>query len=179
MVTLRKVIPALCLATSLAGFGVYTVMAAADSTTAGAPVPGAHHWGHRHGGGMFFVLHKLNLTAEQKTQVKSIMAGEKSQFEALRASSKTNRQALATTPPTDPGYPALIQTAQTNAATRIKLMSDTWSAIYGNVLTKAQQQAIPGIVAAAAQAREAHMAAWKAQHAQGAASAAASEESPE
>jgi hypothetical protein len=34
------------------------------------------------------------------------------------------------------------------------------------VLTKAQQQAIPGIVAAAQQAREARMAAWKAQHAQ-------------
>jgi hypothetical protein len=93
------------------------------------------------------------------------MAGQKSQFEALRASVKTNREALATTPPTDSGYPALIQTAQTNAATRIKLESDTWSAVYQNVLTPAQQALIPGIVAAAQAARAQHMAAWKAQHA--------------
>ena len=59
---------------------------------------------------MGFVLHKLNLTADQKTQVKAIFADEKSQFEALRSERKANRKALATTPPTDPGYPALIQT---------------------------------------------------------------------
>ena len=79
---------------------------------------------------MFFVLHKLNLTAEQKTQIKCIMASQKSQFEALRTSSKANREALATTPPTDAGYPALIETAKSNAATGIKLRSETWSAIY-------------------------------------------------
>ncbi len=164
MVTLRKVIPVLCLATSLAGIAAYA------QTTATAPAtttPRAHQW-HRHGhhgGGMFFVLHKLNLTADQKTQIKSIMAGEKSQFEALRTSAKANHTALATTPPTDTGYPALIQTEQTNAANRIKLRHETWSAIYGK-LTPQQQQAIPGIVAAAQQAREARMAAWKAQHAQ-------------
>jgi Spy/CpxP family protein refolding chaperone len=164
MVTLRKVIPALCLATSLAGIAAYA------QTTATAPAtttPGAHQW-HRHGhhgGGMFFLLHKLNLTADQKTQIKSIMAGEKSQYEALRASVKANHTALATTPPTDPNYATLIQTEQTNAMSRIKLRSETWSAIYGK-LTPQQQQAIPGIVAAAQQAREARMAAWKAQHSQ-------------
>lgn len=121
---------------------------------------------------MFFLLHKLDLTAEQKTQIKDIMAGQKSQFESLRASSRANRTALATTPPTDPGYPALIQTAQTNAATRIRLKSDLWSAIYNNVLTKQQQTAIPGVVAAAEEAHEARMAAWKAAHPQAAAPAA-------
>ena len=70
---------------------------------------------------MFFVLHKLNLTADQKTQIKSIMAGEKSQYEALRTSVKANHTALATTPPTDPNYATLIQTEQANAMTRIKL----------------------------------------------------------
>ena len=164
MVTLRKVIPALCLATSLAGIAAYAQTAATAPATT---TPDAHQW-HRHGhhgGGMFFVLHKLNLTAEQKTQIKSIMAGEKSQYEALRASAKANHTALATTPPTDSNYATLIQTEQTNAATRIKLRSETWSAIYGKLTTQ-QQQAIPGIVAAAQQAREARMAAWKAQHSQ-------------
>lgn len=164
MVTLRKVIPALCLATSLAGIAAYAQTAATAPATT---TPDAHQW-HRHGHrgeGMFFVLHKLNLTAEQKTQIKSIMAGEKSQYEALHASAKANHTALATTPPTDPNYATLIQTEQTNAATRIKLRSETWSAIYGKLTTQ-QQQAIPGIVAAAQQAREARMAAWKAQHSQ-------------
>jgi hypothetical protein len=165
MVTLRKVIPALCLATSLAGIAAYAQTAATAPATTTPGANGWHHHGH-HGGGMFFVLHKLNLTADQKTQIKSIMAGEKSQYEALRTSAKANHTALATTPPTDTGYPALIQTEQTNAANRIKLKHETWSAIYSTVLTKAQQQAIPGIVAAAQQAREARMAAWKAQHAQ-------------
>jgi Spy/CpxP family protein refolding chaperone len=166
MVTLRKVIPAVFLATSLAGIAAYAQVA---DTAPTAPAPGAHRWHHGHGGGMFFVLHKLDLTAEQKTKIKGIMADEKSQYQALHASSKANRSALATTPPTDPGYPALIQTAQTNAATRIKLESETWSAIYGNVLTKQQQDAIPGIVAAAREARESRMAAWKAAHPQPAA----------
>jgi Spy/CpxP family protein refolding chaperone len=166
MVTLRKVIPTLCLATSLAGIAAYAQTAA--TTTPATTTPGAHQWHHHgHHGGMFFVLHKLNLTAEQKTQIKSIMAGKKSQFEALRTSAKANRTALATTAPTDSGYPALMQTEQTNAMTRLKLKHETWSEIY-SVLTKAQQAAIPGVVAAAQQAREARMAAWKAQHAQAA-----------
>ncbi|MGD0492128.1 MAG: hypothetical protein ABSC32_11305 [Steroidobacteraceae bacterium] len=167
MVTIRKVIPALCLATSLAGIAAYAQTAATTTTTA---TPGAHQWHHHgHRGGFFFVLHKLGLTADQKAQVKSILASEKSQFEALRASAKANHTALETTPPTDAGYPALIQTAQTNAATRIKLQSETWTAIYSTVLTKTQQAAIPGIVAAAQKAREAHMAEWKAAHPQAAA----------
>ncbi len=170
MVTLRKAIPVLCLATSLAGIAAYaqTTATAPGTTTAGSHE--WHHHGHR-GGGFFFVLHELNLTAEQKTQIKSIMAEQKSQYTALRASIKANRTALATTPPTDPGYATLIQTAQTNAATRIKLQSETWAAVYGKLTTQ-QQQAIPGIVAAAQQAREARVAAWKAAHAQATAPAA-------
>jgi Spy/CpxP family protein refolding chaperone len=162
MVTLRKAIPVLCLATSLAGIAAYaqtTATAPATTNTAGAH--GWHHHGHR--GGMFSVLHKLNLTPEQETEIKSIMAEQKSQYTALHASVEANRTALATTPPTDPGYATLIQTAQSNASTRIKLQSETWAAIYGKLTTQ-QQQAIPGIVAAAREAREARMAAWKAAH---------------
>jgi Spy/CpxP family protein refolding chaperone len=163
----RKVIPFLCLATSLAGWAVYAAAAqpAGADPASSADGPAAHGWHHGHEGfgPMGFVLHKLNLTSEQKTQVKSIFADEKSQFEALRASANANREALATTPPTDPGYAALVQTAQNNAATRIKLESETWSAIYGNVLTKEQRDAIPGIVAAAQAKRQARMSEWQAQ----------------
>jgi Spy/CpxP family protein refolding chaperone len=170
MVTLRKLIPALCIATSLAAVGVY-----AATTASTAPPPGEagwHHGHHHHGlGPMGFVLHQLNLTADQKARVKGVFNDEKSQFEALRTSSKSNREALATTPPTDAGYPALIQTAQTNAATRIKLESEAWAAVYQNVLSKAQQDAIPGIVAAAQASRQERMEAWKSQHAQAAGAA--------
>jgi protein CpxP len=169
MFTVRKVVPALCIAASLSGLAVYAATTAPASTTSGetaAGPAGGHHWRGHHHGFMGMVMHKLNLTDAQKTQVKSVMAGEKGQFEALRASAKANREALATTPPTDPGYPTLIQTAQNNAATRIKLESETWTAVYQNVLTKPQRDAIPGIVAAAQAARQQRMEAWKAQHSQ-------------
>ena len=165
MLTARKMIPVICLAASLAGVAVY---AATTVPPAGAPAPtaGGPHWHGHHHGFMGLVLHKLNLTDAQKTQVKAIFASEKSQFEALHTSIKTNREALETTAPSSPGYPALVQQAQNNAAQRIKLESETWSQIHGSVLTKAQQDAIPGIVAAAKAQREARMAAWKAQHPQ-------------
>ena len=74
MFTVRKVVPALCLAVSMSGLAVY----AADTTPPPAQGSGGHHWhGQHHGGFMGMVLHKLNLTDAQKTQVKSIMAGEK------------------------------------------------------------------------------------------------------
>jgi protein CpxP len=162
MFTVRKVVPALCLAVSMSGLAVLA------SATAGTtpPTPGGHHWRGHHHGGFMGVLHKLNLTDAQKTQVKSILAGEKSQFQALRTSSQTNREALASTPPTDTtAYAALIATAQKNAATRIQLMGETWTNIYQNVLTPTQRDAIPGIVAAAKAQREQRMEEWKAEHA--------------
>ncbi|MGA2398656.1 MAG: Spy/CpxP family protein refolding chaperone [Steroidobacteraceae bacterium] len=166
MFTVRKVVPALCLAVSMSGLAVYVASATASTTPPPAAGPAGHHWrGHHHGGFMHMVLHKLNLTDPQKAQVKSIMAGEKSRFEALRTSSQTNREALASTAPTDTAaYGALIATAQKNAATRIQLMGETWTNIYQNVLTQTQRDAIPGIVAAAKVQHEQRMEQWKAEH---------------
>jgi Spy/CpxP family protein refolding chaperone len=169
MSTLRHFVSAICLGTCLAGSAAYAADAATAPATGTGSVAG-HHWrGHHHGGplgGFGHVLHKLNLSAEQKTQIKSILAGEKSQFQALHTSVKSNMEALATMPPTDSGYAALVQTAQTNAATRIKLASETWTMIYQNVLTAAQQKQIPTIVAAEQAARQEKMATWRAQHPQ-------------
>jgi periplasmic protein CpxP/Spy len=163
MFTVRKVVPALCLAVSMSALAVY----AADTTPPPAQGPGGHHWHghHHHHGGFFGVLHKLNLTEAQKTQVKSILAGQKSQFQALRTSAQTNHEALANTPPTETAaYAALVATAQKNAATRIQLTSETWTNIYQNVLTQTQRDAIPGLVAAAKAQREQRMQEWKAEH---------------
>ncbi len=170
MINIRRIVPTLCLAAALPGLAVYA--ASAEGTAAPAASGGAPAWHHGHcghGGGpgaMGMALHKLNLAADQKAQVKTIFAGEKSQFEALHQSAKANRQALATTPPTDAGYAALVETAQHNAATRVMLEQQTWKQIYESVLTKQQQQQIPAIVAAAQAARESKMEAWKAQHPQ-------------
>jgi periplasmic protein CpxP/Spy len=166
MFTVRKVVPALCLAVSMSGLAVYVASATAGTTEPPTQGSGGHHWRGHHHGGFMGVLHKLNLTDAQKTQVKSIMAGQKSEFQALRTSSQTNREALASTPPTDTAaYAALIATAQKNAATRIQLMGETWSNIYQKVLTQTQREAIPGIVAAAKARREQRMEEWKAEHA--------------
>jgi Spy/CpxP family protein refolding chaperone len=161
MFTVRKVVPALCLAVSMSGLAVYAASTTPPTSTE-APGPGGHHWRGHHHGFMGMVMHKLNLTDAQKTQLKSIMAGEKSQFQALRTSSQTNHEALASTPPTDTAaYAALVATAQKNAATRIQLESEAWLNVYSNVLTQTQRDAIPGIVAAAKAKREQ----WQAEHA--------------
>ena len=92
MFTVRKVVPALCLAVSMSGLAVYA--ATTTNTPTAAPGPGGHHWQGHHHGFMGMVLHKLNLTDAQKAQVKTIMTSEKSQFEALRTSSQANHEAL-------------------------------------------------------------------------------------
>ena len=136
-----------------------------DRPAPATTTPGSLHW-HRHGhhrGFMCFVLHKLKLTAAQKTQIKGIFAGEKSQFEALHASVKANREALADDRrPRVPitGARSKQSTGQCLAAHQAR--SETWSAIYTSVLTKAQHDAIPGIVAAAKAAARSRMAAWEA-----------------
>jgi Spy/CpxP family protein refolding chaperone len=149
----------------MSGLAVYAATTTPPPAAEG-PGPGGHHWhGHHHHGFMGMILHKLNLTDAQKTQVKSIMEGQKSQFQALRSSSQTNHEAMASTPPTDTAaYATLVATAQKNAATRIQLMSETWANVYSNVLTQTQREAIPGIVAAAKAQREQRMEEWKAEH---------------
>jgi Spy/CpxP family protein refolding chaperone len=150
----------------MSGLAVYAASTTPETSTE-APGPGGHHWHGHHHGFMGMVLHKLNLTDAQKAQVKSIMASQKSQFQALRTSSQANHDALASTSPTDTAtYAGLVATEQKNAAARIQLESETWSNVYSNVLTQAQRDAIPGIVAAAKAKREQ----WQAAHAQAGAS---------
>ena len=93
------------------------------------------------------VLKQLNLSAEQQTQIKSILAASKPQFQSLGAGMRSNAEAMAAMSPTDPGYPALLATAKANAAARIQQMSDVKAQIFA-VLTQAQQEQIPQIIAA-------------------------------
>jgi Spy/CpxP family protein refolding chaperone len=167
MIRLRQIIPALCVAASLgAGLTAYAAADAAADDAAGGAVM-RPHW-HRGGGElgeMGFLLHRLNLGADQKAKIHALMAGQRSEFESLHQSMKANRQALAATSPDDAGYADLLAQAQKNAAQRITLVGSMWKQVYDTVLTDEQRKAIPDIVAAAEAQRESRMQAWKAQHA--------------
>ena len=152
---------ALILAASVAA-GTY---ANAQATTGAATAaPSGHHWRHRQFGPMH-VLHKLNLTAEQETQIKSIIEQARAQAKTEMESEHANHESLASTAPTDANYPALLAAAKTNAANRVQRMSEVWEQAYA-VLTPAQKAQIPAILAAEKQQMEARKAAWQASHPQ-------------
>jgi protein CpxP len=166
MSTLRIIAPALCLAVAF-GAGIARVDAATPTaaspapSTAGSPWSGGRHFRHDE---FRDVLRQLDLTADQKTQIKSVLAQAKPQWQVLGASMRDNRDALAATAPTDSAYASLLATAKANAASRIQVASEIKAQIYA-ILTPAQLARIPGIVAADQAARAARMAAWRAEHA--------------
>jgi periplasmic protein CpxP/Spy len=142
----RTIVIAALAAAGLIGVAVHA--ATSSDTTSQTGV--AHGWhGHHHGpaGRFMHVLKQLNLSAEQKTQIKSIFETAKPQFQALGANMRSSAETLASMAPTDSGYPALLAAAKTNAAARIQQMSDVKAQIYA-VLSKAQQEQIPQILAA-------------------------------
>ena len=154
--------PALLLATGLlvAGASIADAPAAMDP----APAVEGHAWhGHHEGHAFARVLKQLNLTPDQQTQIKSILAQSKPQLSTLHASLRANHEALADAAPTDANYPSLLATEKANAAARVQAMSDLKTQIYA-VLTPAQQAQIPGILAANRAARAQKIAAWHAQH---------------
>lgn len=179
MIKLRHVFPALCLATSFTALTATAVAAqaapdgASAAPDAATPSTGGGHgpkWGHRGHwdlAGMGFVLHKLDLTAQQKSMIKSKFATTyKNDLVQLRQNVEANRMALASTPPGTAAYETLITTAQSNATARITLASKIWTDIYTSVLNSTQQAEIPGIVAAAQAARQSKIDEWKAEHPQ-------------
>lgn len=166
----QYLLPAIMLTAVLSGSTQAQTVAAGNDA---APSVTGHHpergpdgsWAsghHPHEEG-YPLLSKLNLTDDQKAQIKAIHAQEHPQMQSLFASSQSTRMQLTITPPTDPSYPSLVATAKANAAALVQLRSDTWSQVYA-VLTPAQQAQIPAIVAAAKNARAARHAAMDSTH---------------
>jgi len=155
----RQLVPAALVAAMFAT-AAYAENPPATEAAAG-PAAGAHLHGRHAAFG--HVLHQLNLTPEQKTQIQSILAQAKPQLQALRSNSRSNHEQLATVSPNDPGYAALVASEQSAAAARVKMRADLWGQIYA-VLTPAQQAAVPGIVAAEKAKWAARRAAWQQQH---------------
>jgi Spy/CpxP family protein refolding chaperone len=161
MITLRRLLPAIVLAASFAPASYADTPATGTTSAADSQTATAWHGGHhRHRGGFARVLRQLDLSANEKTLIRSIYVQAKPQVQSLRAARTANRALMASTPPTDSGYPALVQTAEQNARNAVQLRSQLWSQFY-RALTPEHQNQIPGILAAQQNARKA----WKAQHA--------------
>ena len=157
----------ICVTAGLAVAHAYAADAPAPAAENTAAPAAGHQWhgGHRHHRSeLHRVLGQLNLTPEQKTQIKSIVAQAKGEFSARHASSRADREALLAMAPDERGYPALLATEKANAAARIQSASDIKTQIYA-VLRPDQQSRIPTIIAADRAARDARVAAWRSQHA--------------
>ena len=166
MITRFRIVSLACVAAGLAGGPVYAADVSTPVDAGAAPAAAGHQWqgGHRHHRGeLRRVLTQLNLTPEQKTQIKSILLQAKTDLSARHANARANHEALAATSPNDPGYPALLATEKSNAAARVQTASDLKTQIYA-VLTSDQQAKIPSLIAADRAARQARIAAWRAEH---------------
>ncbi len=107
-----------------------------------------HRGGHGpHGGApLMGTLRQLDLTAEQKQNVRSVFETTKQQRAALRDQQRSNRTALASTLPDNPEYPALIAARKKLAADAIQQSSDTQTQVYA-LLTAEQKAQIPQLLA--------------------------------
>lgn len=167
MTTRPRLLTTLCVVAALAGATAYAAETStpADETTASGP---AGHQGHgsswHHRSEFHHVLHELNLTPDQKTQIQSIFAQAKTDYASRRSGVRANHEALTAISPNDAGYPALLATEKENAAARVQAASEIRAQIYA-VLTPVQQAQIPTILATDRAARDARTATWRSQHA--------------
>lgn len=165
MKAIRATIYALCLTPALGGIALASAATQPSATPQGTGwMQHEMHGGHGGPGGpdraFHRVLNQLDLTAEQKAQVRAIFDQGKPQLHAAHQSGRATRDQLEVTPPTDPAYPGMLASAKSNAADQIQLMSDLWTQVYAK-LTPEQRARIPGIVAAQRAERDAHRASRK------------------
>jgi len=144
------------------------VAGAAENSAPAAQRPAMAHRGGFDGAGLesgpgfrfHRVLESLNLSADQQARIKAIFEQARPRLQALHESGHANREQLATTPPTDPSYAGMVAQAKVHAGDLIQATSELWSQVYG-VLTPAQREQIPNIVAAEQSRRDARREEWK------------------
>jgi Spy/CpxP family protein refolding chaperone len=113
--------------------------------TSGPPAWHRHvHPGMLPGGGLLIALRQLDLSPAQRQQVRTILQSARGQFTPDRDAARSDFLALSN--PGDPNYQAAVQAAEQRATARIEQASKIEQQIYG-VLTTAQQQALPGVLA--------------------------------
>lgn len=148
-----------------------TVLAQDASSSSSSSAPAHHHHGHFRGrrfgpGSMLLGMtlraaHQLNLTADQKAQIKTILQTARSQARANAQAGSIDIAVLGN--PADPNYATELETLKSNAANRIQEESELQSQIY-NVLTAQQKEQLPTVLASIKAKQAARRAAWAAQH---------------
>ena len=164
---LNSTLGVLMIAAATVGAGV-AVAAAATTTTSTTseptPAPAGKHWHHRGGmlvGTTLRAMHQLNLTSEQQSQIKSILAAARSQRQADASAGSVDMAVLGN--PGDPNYAAALQSAKARVAARLQKEVELQSEIY-NVLTADQKAKLPQVLADMKTKAEARRAAWLQQH---------------
>jgi|HubBroStandDraft_1064217.scaffolds.fasta_scaffold272693_2 Spy/CpxP family protein refolding chaperone len=164
--TIQRVLVAVAVATVGAGA---VALASAQSTAAtpssSAPGAGRHHGHHHLGGGRFVgtllrATKQLNLTADQQSTIRSLVKGAHTHQGRAQVQGADE---TVTGNPSDPGFAAAVQNAQTTAATRVQKESALAGQIYG-VLTTAQKNQLPTVLASLKAQDQARRAAWAAKH---------------
>ena len=163
--TIQRVLVAVAVAT--VGAGAVALASAQTAATPPSSAPGArHHHGHHHFGGGRFVgtllraTKQLNLTADQQSTIKSLMKGAHTHQRGAQVQGVDETVAGN---PSDPGFATAVQAAQTNAANRVQRESALAGQIYG-VLTTAQKNQLPTVLASLKAQDLARRAAWAAKH---------------
>jgi periplasmic protein CpxP/Spy len=159
MKSIRSVLTATLLAAGAvltAATGLSIASAAEEATTAPPPPPGPHAWNHR---GPWHLLGKLDLSAEQKQQIKTIMESAHPQMQSVREQMRANSLKLQQTKPTDPNYASIASAvSQTHGSLSAQIMNqraDVRAQVF-KVLTPAQQTQLATLEAEMQAKRQAH-----------------------
>ncbi len=119
-----------------------------DGATPGGNAPMRHHWHHRHmmlSAGLLRAFHQMDLSPQQRQNVKSILAAVRQQAMAQRQAAGAPDFTVLSNPG-DPNYPAALQVLQARVAQRIQRASETELQLY-NVLTPEQKAQLPQVLA--------------------------------
>jgi periplasmic protein CpxP/Spy len=124
-----------------------SIASAADDTAATAPPAGAQGW-HHHGEG--HLLAKLNLSADQKAQVKAIMTNAGPQMKSIHQEMHANSLKLRQMQPTDANYANVVaEVSQANGTLHsqmISQMAEVRASVF-KILTPAQQTQLTALEA--------------------------------
>jgi Spy/CpxP family protein refolding chaperone len=169
MIALRK--PAVVIA-ALATVALGTAAAIAETATSTTPAAtttaGHPHWHHGRGGFMVGVLlratHQLNLTTEQREQIHSLLANARSAQKTAAAGAAIDLTVIGN--PGHANFAAAVQDAQSRLTQRIQSESELATSIY-NVLSDAQKQQLPQVLAQMQSKMQARRAAWQQRNAAG------------
>jgi protein CpxP len=120
--------------------------AADEAATAAPPAMGPHGWHH----GAEHLYAKLNLTAEQKAEIKTIMTGAGPQMKSIHQQMRANSVKLRQTQQNDPNYPNVVaEVSQANASLHSQMITmheDVRAQVF-KILTPAQQTQLAALQA--------------------------------